>query len=333
MATRKSTTSSPLIGAVARVVVPLSAWLPLRLSRVLGGFVGRAASVVPTRLRRVTELNISLCYPDLAPDERRRLVRSSMASAGETAFEMGAVWRRSPDDLVRKVVTVSGGELLDSAVKEGGGVVLLLPHLGNWELFNPILSQRGPFVALYRSARIEQVDRLIRRSRERTRCRMAPATSGGVRLLLRTLREGGVVIVLPDQEPVKSAGDFGDFFGVPALTMTLVRGLLRRTDATALYGVALRGGGGSYTVHYQPAPEGLDDDDVGISLSRLNQGVEQCIRLRPSQYLWSYKRFKTRPEGELTPYRRRSFEPANIGRLHPVIRERLTTSGETRHES
>ena len=208
-------------------------------------------------------------------------------------------------------------------VEAGNGVILLLPHLGNWELFNPMLTQRGSFYALYRSARIEQVDRLIRESRERTGCRMAPATSGGVRLLLRALRDGEVVVILPDQEPVKSAGDFGEFFGVPALTMTLVRGLLQRTGATALFGVALRDATGRFEVNYLAAPEGLDDEDVRVALTRLNRGVERCIRLCPEQYQWSYKRFKTRPEGELTPYRQRSFEPQNIQYVNPVIRARL----------
>ncbi len=105
--------------------------------------------------------------------------------------------------------------------------------------------------------------------------------------------------------------------------MTLVRGLLRRTGATALYGVALRNPSGDFNVTYLPAPEGLDDQDVEVALTQLNLGVEQCIRLCPEQYQWSYKRFKTRPEGELTPYRERSFEPRNIEFVDPLILERL----------
>jgi KDO2-lipid IV(A) lauroyltransferase len=278
----------------------------------------------------VSALNVALCCHELDLAERERLVRRSLVAAGMTALEMGALWRRPVPDLLRMVSSVDGGELLDAAVDRNRGVILLLPHLGNWELFNPILSARGPFVALYRSARIEQVDRLIRQSRERTECRMAPATSGGVRLLLRALRTGGVVVVLPDQEPVRSAGDFGAFYGVPALTMTLVQGLLQRTGATPLYGVAQRVRGGSFAAHYLAAPEGLDDADTGLALTRLNLGVERCVRLCPEQYLWSYKRFKTRPDGELTPYRRRSFEPDNVERLHPVIRDRLGVNPEGR---
>ncbi len=323
MATRKVSTSSPVIGALVRMVAWLSARLPFGVSRALGRGFGRIAAAGPTRLRAVTELNLALCLPEVLPDERRRLVRRSLIETGATASEMGALWGRSPEALVKLVASVSGGELLESAVRAGNGVILLLPHLGNWELFNPILTQRGRFFALYRSARIDQIDRMIRESRERTGCRMAPANSGGVRLMLRALRDGEVVVILPDQEPVKAAGDFGQFFGVPALTMTLVRGLLRRTGATALYGVALRGPSGRFEVNYLPAPEGLDDADVEVALTRLNYGVERCIQLCPEQYQWSYKRFKTRPGGELTPYRQRSFESQNIEFVDPVILKRL----------
>jgi len=305
------------------MVAWLSARFPLGFSRALGRGFGRIAAARQTRLRTVSELNIDLCLPEWSEDERRRLVRRSLMETGATASEMGALWGRSPEDLAQLVASVEGGELLDSAVGAGNGVILLLPHLGNWELFNPILTQQGRFFALYRSARIEQIDRMIRESRERTGCRMAPATSGGVRLLLRALRDGEVVVILPDQEPVKTAGDFGQFFGVPALTMTLVRGLLGRTGATALYGFALRGPSGRFDINYLPAPEGLDDADVEVALTRLNYGVERCIRHCPEQYQWSYKRFKSRPEGELTPYRSRSFEPENIQYVDPVILRRL----------
>lgn len=323
MADGKVSKSAPILGLLVQWLVWLTARLPLPLSQAMGRAFGRLTALVPNRIREVTQLNVALCLPDLSPTESRRLVRRSLVETGATAFEMGALWGRSPEDLVPLVTSISGGELLDSAVEAGNGVILLLPHIGNWELFNPILTRRGSFTALYRSARIEQVDRLIRESRERTGCRMAPATGGGVRELLRALREGGIVLILPDQEPVERAGEWGRFFGVPTLTMTLVRGLLRRTEAVALFGTALRCPDGRFSVRYSKAPDGLDDADIEVSLARLNQGVEQCIRLCPEQYQWSYKRFKSRPEGELTPYRSRSFEPSNIDRLDPEIRKRL----------
>ncbi|MCK5379275.1 MAG: lipid A biosynthesis acyltransferase, partial [Acidobacteria bacterium] len=101
MATRKISISSPLIGALARVVAWVSARLPLRLSQALGGGFGRIAGAGPTRLRAVTELNVALCLPELPPAERRRFVRRSLVETGATASEMGALWGRSPQDLMR----------------------------------------------------------------------------------------------------------------------------------------------------------------------------------------------------------------------------------------
>lgn len=329
MANRKVSKSSPLLGVLVQVLVGVTSRLPLRLSQALGRGFGRLIALVPNRMREVTELNVAQCLPELSGEDQRLLVRRSLVETGATAFEMGAMWKRPPKDLVHLVASVSGGDVLDAATAAGNGVILLLPHIGNWELFNPILTRRGPFFALYRSARIVQVDRLIRESRERTGCRMAPATSGGVRQLLRALRCGEVVVILPDQEPVKTAGDFADFFGIPALTMTLVSGLLSRTKAIPLFGMALRNTSGSFSVKYLEAPEGLDDANPKAALTRLNRGVERCVRTCPEQYQWSYRRFKTRPESELTPYRKRSFEPQNIERVDPVIRARLSQPSDS----
>lgn len=296
MAETKITISSPVLGVLARAVLGISARLPLSLSRSLGRALGRTAWWVPTRFRSLIESNVERCLIDWDPADRRRLVRRNLVETAIAGMEMGAMWHRPWQELSRLVESVSGETLLDAAVDAGRGVVLLLPHIGNWELFNPVLAERGPFTALYRAARIRQVEQLIRDSRERTGCRMASATAGGVRELLATLRKGGVVVILPDQVPVRSAGVYARFFGHPALTMTLVRGLLQRTGASALFGMSLRNPSGRFSVHFSEGPGGMDAEDVRTAAAWLNRGVEQCVLRCPEQYLWSYRRFKCRPD-------------------------------------
>ena len=136
-------------------------------------------------------------------------------------------------------------------------------------------------------------------------------------------------MILPDQEPLKKYGVTAPFFGVPALTMTLVSRILRRTGARALYVFAERRPAGRFRVRFLEAPDGLDDADETAAAERLNRGVEACVRLCPEQYLWSYKRFKTAPPGELTPYkaiwgRRRARQP------HPPPLPTATRRGRSR---
>jgi KDO2-lipid IV(A) lauroyltransferase len=323
VAEKKTTRSSPVIGALARLLLPAIALLPLGLARAIGAVVGYLLAVLPTRARRNSEVNLTLCLPELEAAPRRRLVRRSLVETGRLALELGAVWTWAPGRLARLEAEVVGEELLTAALERGRGVVLLLPHVGNWEFFNHFLMRRTPFVALYRAPRIIELDALISRARERTGCAMAPATRAGVRQLLEALRGGGLLVMLPDQEPVVAGGEFAPFFGIPALTMTLLPRFISKTGATPLYGFARRTRSGRFAVHIIEAPAGLADPDPAVALRALNLGVERCVRTCPEQYHWMYKRFKTRPEGCATPYRKPERLRAEWDRLEPVMQERL----------
>jgi KDO2-lipid IV(A) lauroyltransferase len=327
MGVEKHSRSSPMLGAVARCGLAAGAGLPIRLMQALGAGLGRGMARGHGRMREVSELNLAMCLPELTATERSTLVGRSLVETGRTAFEMGAIWGRRPGDVIRLVATVSGAEHVDNARASGRGALLFLPHLGNWELFNAVMSRRGGFVALYRPARVAEIDRLILTARERSGCTMAPATSGGVRQLLAALRDGQLVLVLPDQEPIRDHGTFAPLFGLPALTMTLACRLLQRTEATALFGTAQRRPDGRFDIQIRPAPADLADPDLTTAVAAMNLQVERAIRGLPEQYQWSYKRFRTRPEGELTPYRSRTFRSENIARLDPTIRARIEYAG------
>jgi len=216
-------------------------------------------------------------------------------------MEMGLVWRAPPQQALAGVHRIRGGELLDSAVESGRGLLILCPHLGNWELLNLWLASRGPFTALYEPLRDPALNAWIRRARQRTGARLVPTDAGGIRSLLRTLRSGGMAAVLPDQVPPRGAGRHAPFLGHPALTMTLVQRLLRATGAQALMATALRVPEG-FELHFRRPVAGLDDADPQRAARALNASVEGCIALAPAQYQWSYKRFKHPPAGRLDPY-------------------------------
>jgi len=327
VADEKHTRSSPLIGALARLGVTAGRLLPVRMLQAVGGRVGSVAARGRGRMREVSDLNVAMCLPDLDRSARAALVRRSLIETGRTAFEMGAVWGRSLDALGSMIASVDGLEHVDILRADGRGAVLFLPHLGNWELFNPVLSDHGGFVALYRPARVAEVDRVMLAARERSRCTMIPATAQGVRRVLTSLRAGELLVILPDQEPVKDHGVFAPLFGIPALTMTLACRLLQRTGAAALFGTTRRRPDGRFDVRIRTASEDLGDPDLETATAAMNREIESEVRACPEQYQWSYKRFRTRPEGELTPYRAKNFRPETIGRLDPVIRARLEAAG------
>lgn len=261
----------------------------------VGSCIGMLLLILPNRLREVSRRNVARCFPDSTASQRRSLVRRSLASTGRNVAEAGAMWRWPASRLSRLEAEAENEELLHRGMKGGKGVLLLAPHVGNWEFVSHFLTRRYPLLSLYRPPRIVELDELIRMSRQRLGAEMVPADGMGLRTFVRALGSGRLVAILPDQEPLKSHGVFAPFFGVDALTMTLVRSLVRRYQPAVVFAFAERVAGGRFRVRFLEPPEGLDHRDPLVAAARLNSGVEACVRLCPDQYMWSYRRFRTRP--------------------------------------
>jgi KDO2-lipid IV(A) lauroyltransferase len=125
----------------------------------------------------------------------------------------------------------------------------------------------------------------------------------GVKALLKALKAGESVAILPDQTPAEGSGEFADFYGQQTYTMTLVHTLIKRTGAKVVSGGAQRTGSNQFHLQFQPAPEAIYSDDMLTSVAGLNECVKQCIELCPEQYQWEYNRFKLLPNGEKRSYR------------------------------
>ncbi len=330
MSDRKASKSSPAVARLVRWFMTGSARLPIARARSLGRFLGGVCSRFPNEPRDVTRLNLELCFPELSADERRRMTRRSLEETGKAIFELGTLWQAPLERLEELEDGVEGEELLAAALASGRGTILLAPHLGNWEFLNHFLMRRAQLVCLYRPPRIAELDAFLLEARGRTGCISAPATRGGVRRVLKALRSDELVLILPDQEPLKSFGVSAPFFGVPALTMTLVSRIVRRTDAVVLSVFAERRPEGRFRVRFLEAPDGLADADEVVAATSLNHAVESCVRLCPDQYLWSYKRFKTTPPGVVTPYK--AIWSRRRRRQHqspPTPRRRARSASET----
>lgn len=219
-------------------------------------------------------------------------------------LELPRLWLRERDAPVPDPVRWEGAELIEAALGRPGGLLILTPHLGSFEVaanaYADRFGARQPMTVLYRPARQAWLRLLEETVRERPGLSSAPATLAGVRQLIRTLRQGGTVGLLPDQVPPQGQGVWAPFFGQPAYTMTLAVRLAQQTGATVLLGWCERlPRGQGYGVHLSvlpepwPDPQGVDEQAWTLAAATaVNRALEALILQCPSQYLWGYHRYK-----------------------------------------
>jgi Kdo2-lipid IVA lauroyltransferase/acyltransferase len=282
--------------------------LDLASARRLGKYVGRLLAHIDIEGSRTTRTNIERCFPELALEDRQALVRESLEHTGMFAMEAGMLWHWPVDRCEQTYVSVEGAELITRGLDLGKGVLLLVPHLGNWEVLSLFLGRYG-YTCLYDPPRIAGLESRMVAARSRTGGRLVPLGIGGVKTLLRALRSGELVVVLPDQVPERQGGVHAPFFNQPALTMTLTQKLLRQTGAQPVFGAAIRLADG-FGIRFSSAPSGVADPDPVIAATALNRTTEALVREHPAQYQWEYRRFKRPPPGTQTMYRRRNDSSA-----------------------
>ena len=270
--------------ALARCLGPLA----LPTLRGLARFVGFWLLASNSRAARNTRTNVEKVFPHESADFRERLIRESLIQTATTAIEALAIWTWADDRLELCDIDTTGASLLEHRSKDKGAI-LLAPHSGNWEYLNFALSRIEPVTALYDRPKNPAMDQLIRDARTRTGNELAPNSVAGLRLLIRHLKEGRMIAVLPDQVPVEGAGVLAPFFGHQALTMTLVQRLTQKVECEVFVGVARRVRGG-FRVTYERVE--LPHDDEERHARELNRIVESVAREALSQYQWEYKRYR-----------------------------------------
>lgn len=285
--------------ALATLLIRLLSLFPLRLLHGLAAPLGWLAWYLPWRKHAVIETNLRLCFPDMDTRSRRRLHRRHLAEMIRLVLESGAVWYWSQQRLLRHVPIVEGWEQVEKAKSEGRGVMFVSGHFGNWEILTLFISVHTPLTALYRAPSDQGINEIISTTRSRFGARMVPSGSPTMRQLLGTLKDGGSIGIMCDQQPKQGDGVFVPFFRTPALTMTLVNRLARRTGCAVIFISATRlTRGKGWALRFSRADEAIAADDPVRANTVMHQWLEAEIRRTPEQYLWSYKRFSLRPPGE-----------------------------------
>jgi KDO2-lipid IV(A) lauroyltransferase len=277
-------------------------WLagrPLSHLHALGTALGWLAwALSPSYRRRLAE---NAAVAGIGADARR----ASVAEAGRLVTELPRLWLRPAGQPVADPVRWEGADLLERWLDQGRGLVLLTPHIGSFEMAAQAYAERfgarQPLTVLYRPARQPWLRELEETARARPHLATAPATLAGVRQMMRALRRGESVGLLPDQVPPQGLGVWAPFFGRPAYTMTLAPRLVQQTGAAVgILWCERQPRGAGYVVRAEelavplpPRAEGQDEEAAMVAAATaINRSMEALIRRLPSQYLWGYHRYK-----------------------------------------
>jgi len=289
-----------MLGFFFKLFLRATALLPLPVAHFIGALLGQLIYYLPNNARAVAKINIQLCFPEYNANQQNRLLHNSLIESGKTIAEMGIMWLGDSKKVLNLVTAIEGEEHLAAALKKNNGVLLAMPHIGSWELVNLYAARHYPVTSLYKPARTQGLDNLIRTSRQRTGATLVPTDTKGVRAVSKALKNGEVVVILPDQQPYlrMKNGIFSPFFNVPANSMTLMSKLADKSSSEIVYAYTKRQEAGKgFTLCFMPATENSDKKDLQKSVDIMNKDIETVVRDCPEQYQWTYKRFKAQPDG------------------------------------
>jgi KDO2-lipid IV(A) lauroyltransferase len=268
----------------------MAAKLPLRALHAVGTVLGwMVYGMSPTYRRHLRE---NLAQAGIT-DARTR--RDTIAALGQMVAELPALWFRPQHEVAALVKGVEGAvdEALAAAAQRRP-LLFLAPHMGSFEVTAQYASLQVPITVLYRAPKMAWLEPIMQEGRSRGRVHLAPADLSGVRELMAALKRGEAAGFLPDQVPGEGEGEWAEFFGKPAYTMTLAARLIERGGIEAFLAYARRlPRGRGYVIVVRHLPEKLAGETAA---RRLNRAVEALVRECPGQYLWAYNRYKT-PRG------------------------------------
>jgi Kdo2-lipid IVA lauroyltransferase/acyltransferase len=218
----------------------------------------------------------------------KQVLNENIAETGKSILETFAIWQKKEPELLASVKHVHNWSVIENALAAGKGIIFLTPHLGCFEITSIYYGHQRPITVLYRAPKMQWLMPLIQAGRTRTGVTLAEANASGVRKLMQALKRGEAIGILPDQIPAAGEGEWADFFGKPAYTMTLAGKLAEKTGATVImaYGERLSNGAG-YEIHLQKI-------ESIATPTLLNKAIEQQVAQKPTQYLWRYNRHKQR---------------------------------------
>jgi len=282
------------------LVLRLLALLPYKAGLAFGRLLGRILYRLASNRRRITEVNISLCFRELSAIEQQQLVKKIFEANAIGFIETSwAYW--GDIDAIKQKTTIIGSELLEQALAHNRGVILLGGHFSTLDLGGLLFSFTGkPSSCIYRPHNNPLMDYWITKKRSRF---VKPVDRKRFRVILRDLRNNYAMWYAPDQDFGAKGAVFVPFFGQTAATITATSQMVRLNDSPIIMFAHYRNADDSgYTVEFSAIPEFPSGDETRDA-ELVNEALERAIRKAPEQYMWVHQRFKTQPDGRRKLYR------------------------------
>ena len=277
-------------------------WLPLPLLGRFGSGIGSLLFLLLKKRRHIALTNLRLCMPELSEQQRVALARQHFQSYSRSVWERAILWWASEARL-RRLIRVEPGVPL--AQLQAGPVILLCPHFVSLDVAGVAVMLESSLCSMYVAQKNKVFDAVLRRGRSRFRPVQLVSRKEGIKPIIRAMREHLPYFMLPDMDFGAKDAEFVPFFGIPAATLTAPGRIAATTGAAVIPVVAtFLPGYAGWKVTFYPAWENFPGDDMAAAARRMNAFIEERVREAPAEYFWTHKRFKTRPEGEPSPYSR-----------------------------
>lgn len=268
-------------------------WLPLCMQAAIGIGLGRLIWPFARRRRRIALRNLESCFPEKSRTEIEQLAFRNILLSVRAALEHGLQFWASEKRL-QKLVRIEGREHLDACL--GRPLILLVPHFVGIDMGGIRLSTELQMTNIYRRSENPVAEHYMHRSRTRFMSGQPISNEAGIRPLLKLIKSGMPLHYSPDNDYGRDESIFVPFFGIPAATIPALSRLAKATGARVVPAITrMLPGGQGYVVKFYPAWENFPSDDVEADTRRMNAYLEERIRELPEQYLWTHRRFKTRP--------------------------------------
>ncbi|MFD1259555.1 lipid A biosynthesis lauroyl acyltransferase [Entomomonas asaccharolytica] len=288
------------------IVLWLLVLLPYKWLRKLGAGFGGIVYYLAGSRRRIVERNLELCFPEMSAEDRKQITKRNFAAMGIAFAEMAISWWWPKKRLSKLIKKVEGLEHIQLAQQEKQGVILLALHFTTLEIGAAMLATLCPLTGMYREHGNAFFDYIQRSGRERMNPESEAIERDDIRAMARVLKNGETIWYAPDQDYGAKRSVFVPLFGIPAATVTATTKFARLTKAKVIPFVQkpLADGSGYELIIYPPL-DNFPSESEQVDCLIINQWVEKCVKEQIDQYLWAHRRFKTRPEGEPSLYKKK----------------------------
>ena len=276
----------------------------LQTLNFIARFVARLINATPdNRMLKKVKVNVSIAYPHLSTAEQQHISHKIIKNQCITAVESIKVWSMPPKWSIAQIKQIHNEHILRSAFQHPNGVLLILPHIGTWEMMNAWLHQFGTPTIMYKPIKHARFNQFVLRSRQSLNGSLVPTNQQGVKAIFKTLKQGGYSIILPDHVPHPSGGVYAPFFGKNTLTSSLTPKMAAKTQCK-MVGLSCirRNDSKGYDIYcYDLSHEDLYAKEPEIAATALNHELEKMINQFPEHYMWAYKRFRNNADSS-DPY-------------------------------